>query len=206
MNSAAWLVSALMVALLTGRATADPLLFAPTGTTLMTGQIRAEAAFGPDDPDASYYWLSAGFQQFELSAVRAAYGSGADENIVGLQWSFLPETTLTPAVSFGVRDVASQSTEGIGIYGTITRHLPIGASSRLLKDLSVTAGIGIGGVRGPFAGVEVKLPWRLFVQAEYDSRDLNGAFGWEPLDRIRLKAYNIRREFFLGAELAPIRF
>lgn len=128
------------------------------------------------------------------------------ENMVGIQASFLPETSLSPAVAFGVRDVAGQSPEGIGVYAVITRHLPVGPASVLVKDLAATVGIGLFGVRGPFAGFEAKLPYGLFAQGEYDSRNLNAAVGWQPTKLFRVKAYTIRNEFYLGAELVPVTF
>lgn len=185
---------------------ADYLLLSPTATTLTTGQIRAEAAFSPDSSDGRYYWLATGFEQYELSAVRRERPGLSADNMIGIQASFLPETSLNPAIAFGVRDVASQTSGGIGIYAAITRHLPVGAGSILIKDCAVTAGVGLFGVRGPFGSVEAKLPMNLFVQGEYDSRDFNGAVGWQPTSLFRVKAYSIRKEFYLGAELVPVTF
>lgn len=201
------LLCAVLIAVgLTAPAGANPVLLSPTGTTLTTGQFRAEAAFSPGNDHGSYYWLAAGLQQLELNAVRIENRSGKDESIVGLQWSFLPETFVTPAVSFGVKDIAAESAEGVGVYAAVTRHLPVGELSPILKELAVTAGVGAGGIRGPFFSFEAKLPWKLFAQGEYDSRDFNAAVGWQPVRIFRIKAYKIRRESFLGAEIVPITF
>lgn len=185
---------------------ANNLLLIPTGNTLSTGQFRAEAALSPDNTAGRYYWFGTGLQQLEVNLIRYEKHSGEDENLIGLQWSFLPETMLTPGISFGARDIAMQSAEGIGVYAAISKHLPIGKMSPVLKDLSVTAGIGAAGIRGPFFGFEASLPYRLFAEGEYDSRDFNGAVGWQPSEHFRLKAYAIRREFYLGAELVPAAF
>ncbi len=185
---------------------ANPLLLIPTGTTLSTGQYRAEAALSPNNDHGKYFWLGTGFRQCEVDVIRVDNRHGTDENLIAVQWEYLPETSLTPAVAFGATDVASQSAEGIGVYLVITRHLPIGESSRILKDFALTAGIGVAGIRGPFFGFEAKLPGSFFAEGEYDSQNLNAAVGWEPMPRFRIKAYTIRSELYFGAEFVSVTF
>ncbi len=185
---------------------ADYLLLSPTATTLTTGQVRAEAALAPDSGDGRYYWLATGLQQYELSAIRQERPGLSAQNMVGVQFSFLPETSLNPAVAFGVSDVASQTSEGTGIYAAITKHLPVGPASMFVKDFSATVGVGAFGIRGPFGSFQAKLPMNLFVEGEYDSHDLNAAVGWQPMSMFRVKAYSIRQDLFVGAELVPISF
>jgi len=185
---------------------ADPILFAPTGRTLTTGQFRLEAAFSPSNDHGRYFWLGAGLKQLEVNAIRFERPTGGDENMINAQWSFLPETMLTPGVSFGARDIARETEEGLGVYLAVTKHLDAGAVIPLIEGFSATVGIGVGGIKGPFLGFEAKLPLGLFVQAEYDSRDVNAAAGWQPWERLRLKAYNLRDETLFGAELVPIAF
>ena len=186
-------------------ANANPIILAPSGTTLTTGQIRAEAATTADNGNGQYYWLATGLMQVELNVIRLQAQGVRDETQLGAQWSFLPETIFTPAIGFGVRDVSSQSKEGIGFYTAITKHLPMPAVSPL-KDFALTAGFGVAGVHGPFCGFEAKLPWNMFAQGEYDSRDINAAIGWQPVKYFRIKTYSIRSDFYFGAEILPIQF
>lgn len=187
-------------------AAANNLILTPTATTLTTGQVRAEAAFSPDNTNGHYYWLGTGLRQFEINATRLQKPGLDPEDMVDVQTSFLPETSLSPAVAFGVSDVASQTSNGIGLYAVVTRHLPLGAAAFLLKDFAATAGVGVLGIHGPFSGFEAKLPMGIFVQGEYDSHDFNGAVGWQPVSLFRVKAYTIRKEYYLGAELVPMTF
>ena len=187
-------------------ASANPILLAPSGSTLTTGQIRAEAAFSPNNKHGSCYWLGTGFQQYEINVLRVEGENDDDQNRFGVQWNFLPETMFTPAVSFGVTDVFSQSDESTGIYAAITRDLPVGKASPFISSFSATLGIGAFGIKGPFAGFEAGLPGRMFLQADYDSRDLNAALGWQPVRYVRVKVYNLRDDFYLGAELVPLEF
>ena len=197
--------SVLMIAL-ASPALANNLILIPTGITLTTGQVRAEAAISVNGSDSRYYWLGTGLKQVELNVTRFQKPRLDSENVVDIQWSFLPETILTPAVAFGVNDLANQSGQGVGPYAVITRRLPLGQASVLLKSFTATVGIGTLGIRGPFFGFQAELPAHVVVQGEYDSRDFNAAIGWQPAKFLMLKAYSIRRETFLGAELVPMTF
>jgi hypothetical protein len=202
-----WSLAALIVvAALVGPATANYLILTPTATTLTTGQVRAEAALSPDNTNSRYYWLATGLQQYELNAIRLERPGLSAQNMVGIQASFLPETSLNPAVAFGIRDAASQSPNGIGIYAVVTRHIPVGAASVIVKDFATTAGVGLFGIRGPFTSFEAKLPMNIFVQGEYDSHDVNAAVGWQPTKLFRVKAYSISKDLYFGAELVPVTF
>ncbi len=185
---------------------ADPLILSPTANTLTTGQFRAEAAWRSNESKDRLFRLGTGLQQYELNVLRVEKPDSKAENIVGAQWSFLPETSFNPAVAFGISDAGDQSDDGIGVYGVITRHLPIGRSSVFIKDFAATVGLGLFGIKGPFAGFEAKLPSKFFVQGEYDSRNFNGAVGWQPLKQFRVKAYSIDRDYYIGAELVPVWF
>ena len=180
---------------------ANPLLLAPTGTTLTTGQFRVEAALSPGNEHGKYMWFATGLFQLEGSLIRFEPPGEKAQNIFGAQWCFLPETFITPAVSFGVRDVAGQTDEGVAGYFAVTKHVATEGVVPVLREFSATLGLGVGGLRGPFASFEAKLPMGFFVQGEYDSRNLNGAFGWQPTSIFRLKAYSIRHDTYFGAEL-----
>ncbi len=201
-----WVGSAVAVLCFASAVWSNPLLLAPTGTTLSTGQFRIEGAFSPEDRSGKYFWLATGLMQFEASLTRAQNVVCRDANSLGVQWCFLPETFITPAVSFGATDIASQTKEGIGGYFAVTKHLSTGRVVPLVKEFSATLGLGAGGLRGPFASFEATLPAGLFVQGEYDTRNVNGAFGWQPASFFRLKVYSIRHDTYFGAELVPSVF
>lgn len=201
-----FVAASLLMLTLVSASSANNLILAPTGTTLTTGQIRAEAAISVDGSRSQYYWLGTGFQQFELNVTRFQKPDIGAEDVVDIQWSFIPETIFTPAVAFGVNDLVDQSDQGVGPYFAITRSIPLGRRAFLLKKFSATVGFGVLGLRGPFGGFEAELPGRIIVQGEYDSRDYNAAIGWKPTKLLMLKAYTIRRENYVGAELVPLTF
>lgn len=199
-----WIIAALVV-FGCASAWANPIILAPSGTTLSTGQVRAEAAFSSDNHDSKYFWLGTGLMQVEANVIRRDNNNGDAENMIGVQWNFLPETFVTPGVAFGATDVADQSDDGIGVYVVATKRLKTGRIP-LVNSISGTAGIGVGGIHGPFVGVQVKFPHGFFLDGEYDSRDVNAAFGWQPIKLLRLKAYSIKSDFYLGAEIPPLMF
>lgn len=201
-----WMIIALMVILSAVNCSANPLLLCPTGTTLTTGQFRAEAALSPSNKHGNYTWLAAGLNQFEACLIRMSGVEGEDANSFCAQWCFLPETFFTPAVSLGVTDIGAQTEDGVGVYAAATKSIPTGKILPVIKDFSATLGIGVGGIKGLFAGLQVKLPAGLFIQGEYDTQDFNGAVGWQIAPALRVKVYSIRKETYFGAEIVPILF
>lgn len=188
------------------RAWSNPLILMPTGTTLTTGQFRAEAAFSNNAEEGKYYWFAAGLSQVELSIIRFEHSDGIEnDNMFAMQWNFIPETSFNPAIAFGAQDITSEA-DGIAPFVAVTKHLPLSSRQNILKDFAVTVGLGIGGIKGPFFGFEAKLPWNIVAQGEFDSRDVNASIGWQPVSLLRFKAYTIRDEFYYGAELVPIQF
>jgi hypothetical protein len=95
----------------------------------------------------------------------------ATQNMIGIQACFLPETSLSPGIGFGMRDIACQSPEGIGPYAVVTRHFPVGESSPLIKGFAATFGIGAFGIRGPFCGFEPGPEWHRGMAARKHSQD-----------------------------------
>ncbi len=174
-----WLVIPILILAIVSAGLANPLILAPTATTLTTGQVRAEAALSSGNNSGHYYWFGTGLQQYELNAIGFQPRGEDLQPMVGMQASFLPETSLSPAIAFGVNDLASQS-DGIGLYAVVTRHLPVGEASVVIRDFAATVGIGVLGIKGPFGGFEAKLPANLFVEGEWDSHNLNAAAGWQP--------------------------
>ena len=87
-----------------------------------------------------------------------------------------------------------------------TKRLPVDKFVPIFSSFEVTGGLGVGGIAGPFVGVDTRLPLKLFLQAEYDSHDVNAAAGWQPAKMFRIKGYTIDGHFFAGAELLPITF
>ncbi len=204
MKRALWLSFVLFTCI--SQCFANNILLAPSGTTLTTGQFRIETAFSKDNNRGNYSWAGVGFMQYELNLIRYQPKSGETENLLGAQWNFIPETIITPAISIGIRDAASQSVEGISGYAAITKHFPVRRLTPIIQSFGLTVGFGIGGIKGLFTGFETDLPLKVYIQAEYDSRDFNTAIGWRPLPKLSIKAYRLRGETYYGAEFLNTEF
>ena len=142
-------------------ASANYLLLTPTGTTLTTAQVRAEAAISPGGNNGEYYWLGTGLMQVEVNVLQRNPQGADKQSRLGAQWSFLPETSLTPAVGFGVIDVTSASPEGIAGYIAVTKHFSALKSLGLVSDFAATAGLGAHGIKGFFGSFEAHLALRI---------------------------------------------
>ncbi len=199
------IVMCLLIAL-GGCVLADPIILAPSATTLSTGQVRAEAALSPGNDQGNYFWFGTGISQFEVNLIRCGQSGGKVENDFGFQWDIIPQTVATPAVAVGLADVGSQSSSGVAPYAVATKRLPVSSILPFVSSFEMTGGLGAGGISGPFLGFDAKLPLKFFLQAEYDSHNLNAAAGWQPTKLFRLKAYSINGHIYGGAELAPITF
>lgn len=200
------ILSFVLLVLCAASAWSDNIINVPRGTTLTTGQFRGQAMFSASGDEGNFFSTAIGLKQLELGYIHAEYPNGRQEELVSAQWNVLPETFITPAIGIGVRDIGSQSTEGIGFYGSITKHIPIQNYTKYVDDFSVTFGMGSKSVKGFFCGAEVKLPLYFVGQLEYDGDYWNSALSWQPVETFRLKLYRIGYEHYFGAEFVPLEF
>lgn len=181
-------------------------ILTPTGTTLSTGQFRAEVAAGANTDSGKYYWLGMGLTMGEINLISRAPDKGSSQTNFGAQIGFLPETFATPAVGFGVMGISSGTNRDFSGYVAVTKTLPVGALGGFASDVKASVGLSAGGNTGLFGSVEATLPFGFFLQGEYDTKNINTAFGWQLAKLIRLKAYNIHDDVFVGMELSTVRF
>ena len=182
---------ALLLFLLPCATQADLTIVTPSGYTMPSGfdgQLFRTVNHSPE----SVALLDAGTNNIQLET---AYLSrpGVNRLALSLQALVLPETFVTPALSFGVKDIANSAGTfaGDGFYGrayyfAATKDFDNGVSQPKLRGLTITAGLGAGSYHGVFGGVGVDLPLRLLGTAEYDGRSMNYrvAFPIAPIARI----------------------
>lgn len=219
-------IALVLAALAAGPVSADRIIFAPTGTVLSAGEVKAEAATSPSNDNSKVYWLGLGLQKFEVNAIRldikndnpivatSLKSSGRalidfdnptdeDLDIVNAQLSLVPETTLTPAVSIGAWDLTDKTAGGIGYFLAFSKAVPLTKELPLpVSDVKVHAGFGVSGIEDFFGGAEASLPLGIRVSAEYFQKDLNYAIGWGPVSGLQLKAYILDGETFYGLKFS----
>lgn len=185
---------------------ADRLILTPTGRTLTTGGIKGEY-LSKSDGDGKAYWINLGISRFEIEGARFQDFSGSDKvDAVSAQVSVIPETSFTPAVALGVRDISDNTDIGNALYDgrsfylAVSKSIPItGGIPVLFKDVSVHGGIGTDSLKGVFFGVEGTLLMGLRVNGEYDTEDFNFSLEYNVIPVVKAKIASIKGDMYYGA-------
>lgn len=190
-------------------ASADRLILIPTGSTISTG-IKGEYAASAEGDDQKIYWASIGMSRFEIEGARFQdFPATEKTDALSAQVCVIPETSFTPAVAVGVRDI-SDETEGLGLpydgqsfYAAVSKTVPItGGVPIIFQDMKVHGGVGTGSLGGVFFGVEGTLPIGLRIAAEYDTEEFNWAAIYSVAGPLKFKVSSIRNDLYYGAFLS----
>jgi hypothetical protein len=161
---------------------ADRIILDPSAYSLTSGFDGTMFQSSQNKPKTiSCLEVGSEFAQAEVSYI---VRPGVDRLAVGAQSTVLPETFETPAVAIGVQDLAN-STGGYradGFYGreyylVATKGLDNNLIPPKIHNVVLSAGLGLGGLRGVFGGISAGLPLNLLGTAEYDSRTMNYKVG-----------------------------
>lgn len=191
----AWLVAA-------SNAHADRVVLSPSGYNLPPGSLKLEVARRESQGGLTYYWLNLGLVGgLEIEAARAETSARQIDSL-SVQINLLPDIGFTPAVSVGVRDAGDKTPNGSALYVAVAHRLPYMPPNPFIEEMYLFGGLGVGGIRGLFAGAEIRTPYRLGLTAEYDSRAWNVVLSWEPVPLLRLRLYQLDGATYYGASLA----
>lgn len=198
-----FITAAVIAAICAGPVSADRVIFAPTGTTLAPGQIKAEAAIATADSSNRVYWAGIGLKRIEVNAFRVegtpTLAGARNDTVVGAEFSLLPETTLTPGLGLGIWDIANTTQEGRGYYAALTKAVPLTKQLPLpIRDIRLHVGYGINGVDGAFVGGEAKLPLGFSVSAERFLSQTNASLGLSIIPTLTIKASVLDGDTFYG--------
>lgn len=190
--------------LIAGSVLADRLILIPTGRTLTTGGIKGEFLQN-SDLDAKAYWVNLGVSKLELEGARFQDFGPDDVDVFSAQIQVMPETTFTPEIALGVRDIADESDgsgalyDGQSVYVAATKGIPVtGGIPILFQDVRLHGGIGTGSLSGVFFGIEGTLPMGIRLAAEYDTEDFNVAASYSFIPALRARAAVIKDDFYVG--------
>ena len=197
-----------IICMIAGSAFADRLILTPTGKTLSTGGIKAEALLKADG-DGQAYWINAGISRFEVEGARFQDFGADDVDSISAQISILPETSFTPAISIGGRDLSDETKDkgalynGRAFYVAATKSVPVtGGIPIILQDVKVHGGIGTNSLSGLFFGAEGRLFGGINLSAEYDTEDFNFAAAYGIIPTLRAEVASIKGDFFFGAKFS----
>lgn len=199
-------VAAVGFCIAAGTANADRLILIPTGSTLGAAGIKAEYLASSEGGDAKAYWVNLGLSRFEVEGARFQDFGPDDVEAFGLQASVIPETSFSPAIALGIRDIADETEgkgvpyEGQSLYLAISKSVPVtGGIPLLLEDVKLHGGIGTGGLSGVFFGAEASIPMGLKLAAEYDTEDFNWAVSYGIIPSLRAKIASLKEDVYYGA-------
>ena len=196
------------IVLFASGAAADRLILIPTGATLGTGEFRAEyAASGGQNAT----WAATGVMRLEVEGAWFSGFAPSSDDAWSAQIAILPETSFTPALGVGVRDIGDGSDKSTGLYdgrslyAAATKEIELGEVTTFVQDLKITAGIGTGSLNGIFFGADAGIAERLRLAAEYDTKDINLAatYGLAPLVNVRVSS--IHGDVYYGLLISYLR-
>ncbi len=196
---------AMLICMVIGSASADRLIITPKGTTLSTGGISAEYADNSDG-DGTIYWVNVGISRFEIEGARFVDFGPDEADVFGLQASVIPETSFTPALAVGCRNIADEnggllaSYNERSFYVSASKAIPVTEGvPGLLGNAAVHGGVGTGGLSGFFFGVDATIvPLGVAAAVEYDTEDWNWAVSYGFAGVINAKITSIKGDLFYG--------
>ena len=187
-------------------ASADRLLLIPTGTTLGTGGVKVQAAISTENDSAKAFWANLGISKLEIEGARFQDFGAEDFDTISAQVSVLPETTITPAVALGVRDISDETKDsgalynGQSIYLAVSKGVPVtGGIPGIFQDVKIHGGIGTGSLSGLFFGLQGTLPMGLQVMGEYDTENFNLGVAYNIAPMLKIQAESLKGDFYYGA-------
>lgn len=181
---------------------ADRLILIPTGRTLTPG-FKAELAARSDE---KAYWVHVGVSRVEIEGARFQDFGTDDVDVISAQLEIIPETTFTPGLALGARDIGDSTTSENSLYGgrafylAVSKGIPItGGVPFLFTDVKVHGGVGTDSLSGLFIGIEGTLPMGLRIAAEYDTEDVNYAVMYGVIPALQVKASSMKGDIYYGA-------
>lgn len=191
--------------LLASTVAADRLILIPEGTTLTTGGLHGEYAHRAIHGGASAYWAAAGISRFEIEGAWFNGFGSENTNSVSAQVAVMPETSFTPALALGIRDISDNTDTSNALYGgraiylAVSKGIPMSGGIPFLKDIKFHGGIGTGSLGGVFFGAETSIPGGLHLAGEYDTDTFNFAAEYRIVPIVRLRLSSIKSDIYYGA-------
>jgi hypothetical protein len=195
-----------LTGLLLNVSNAENLILIPTGKTLSTGGVQAGylSKFGDD---GKVYFANIGVSRLEIQAAKFQdFSNGDDPTAISAQISVLPETTFTPALAVGIRDISNETNSYNSLYGkrsyyiAASKKVPItGGIPLVFQDVSLHGGIGTDSLSGVFFGIEGVLPMGLHLNAEYDTDDVNVGLTYKIIPTLKADLSYIKGDMYYGA-------
>lgn len=198
-----------LCSLIATSASASRLIVIPEGDTLTTGGFQLQYASKFDSNDGKMLLANVGISRVEMEAARFQNFQDGTIDAFGAQLSILPDTSFTPAVAVGVRDIGNR-TDGIGapydgeaFYLALSKGIPVtGGIPLLLQDVKLHGGVGTGSLSGVFFGAEGTLPFGLRLAGEFDSKNVNFSASYSIIPSLSSEVALIKGDLYYGGKFS----
>lgn len=193
--------------LLAASVAADRLILIPEGTTLTTGQVKGEYAARLSTGSKQALWANIGLSRLEVESAWFSESGAKNLNAISAQAAVLPETSFTPALAIGVRDIGNQTNAVDNLYGgrafylAASKAIPFTSNLPLLQEVKAHAGVGTGSLSGFFFGAETGVG-KLHLAAEYDTSKFNYAATFNVLPIAKLQLSSMDGDIYYGGLLS----
>lgn len=171
-------------------ASADRIVFVPTGSKLLLRMMRVE--FLTDltrNRETNRFSLGYGLtKEIEAEFILDRIAPNARLGTMNLSYTYLgPIVDTSPGVSIGVQDVMDRTREGRLYYIAFTYRFGLDGRYNSGVPLELTLGGGFGDRGGLFTGVVIPLTWQFRGFAEHDSRRITAGFEFRPIRGVGLR-------------------
>lgn len=193
------LVCALM--LIAGSASAERLVFLPTGERYADGEVRTEWLIEGNALGNRYGFVGFGFLNSFSGEIRFENGRNTrrDTTSFDLSYNLLPAIPDAGfGISVGVLDVTNQSRKGRSGFVALTARFNNFESYNSRTSADLTIGLGTGRFDGIFIATRIPIVDAVRLLAEHDSQDLLFGLEFAPMENLKVRWVNQRRETLLG--------
>lgn len=190
-----------MLVLAAAGASADRIIFAPTGTKLLNHQVRLEyfSQFRHNDRYDSYLGVGV-TKDIEAELVLNRFASDATLGTMNVSYQFTPPLVDTaPGLSFGAQDIMDRTPDGRMYYVAFTYRVGLDGTYNSRSPLELTVGGGFGRRSGLFAGVQIPFTWQFRFLAEHDTKRVTAGVEYRTSWGLALRAAWRQDQTFLGA-------
>lgn len=197
----------LLALLVPAFATADRLIFIPTGGRLRSDLIKVEAINQGLKNDNRLMSVGTGLgHSFDFEVIDSFVRGRGHRTTLDFAYNYvIPIPDLAPGITVGVQDLLNRTTTGRGFYGAITWRYNQDSEVNSDTPLDLTIGAGTGRFKGAFVGARLPLTNEFRILVEHDSQRITAGAEVVPVQNVRLLWLIQKDQTLLGASLR-VRF
>lgn len=160
---------------------ADRVVTVPRGDKVRDGAFQLVTLFDRGSERFDHRFTVGFGQAYEIELSSTAGSTGPARGTLGFSYNFLPAfIDLSPALTFGVDDLADQLPGGPSFWATALFRLSLDGDYNYDVPLEFTLGAGTGRYRGLFLAVNLPVSDQFRLVGEQRGRDLTAGLEIRP--------------------------